>query len=332
MEHIPLTSSSHEMSPIIDTDRHHGEVMTLEQCIVAWLNEKHGTSGSAKTRLAYEETIHAFRATLRSAGLNLGSDAKTVALAAQGYAASSTSTRRVTVSNATFNQRLAILSSFYEYAMRFEVLAVNPIDRVKRRKLGKKDAAQPLTADDVKVGLQHIDRSTTEGLRDYALLGVALATGRRASELAGLRYGHLHRVGTCCHVVWPRCKGNTQMEDVLPEKTTRALYVYLHAVYGVQLGQLANDAPVWVSFSKQNRGQAIGVRTISHVCDTYLGTSKVHATRHTWAVTMHKQGASLQEIGRGLGHKNLKTTSDYMEEVLGYENPYASKLEDAYGL
>ncbi len=47
---------------------------------------------------------------------------------------------------------------------------------------------------------------------------------------------------------------------------------------------------------------------------------------------MHKQGASLAEIGRGLGHKNLKTTSDYMEEQLGYENPYATALEDAYGI
>lgn len=306
--------------------------MSIPQCIIAWLNEKHGASGSAKTQTAYEETLSAFRTTLHSVGLDLDGDVKTVALAAQGFAATSTSTRRLTVSNATFNQRLAILSSFYEYAMRFEVIVANPIHRVKRRKLGKKDAAQPLTADDVKTGLQRIDRTTTEGLRDYALLSVALATGRRASELAGLRYGHLHHVGTRCHVEWPRCKGNTPMEDLLPEKTTRALYTYLSAIYGAQLGQLASDAPVWVSCSKQNRGQAIGARTISNVCEAHLGTTKVHATRHTWAVTMHKQGATLQEIGRGLGHKNLKTTSDYMEEMLGYENPYAGKLEDAYGL
>jgi hypothetical protein len=50
------------------------------------------------------------------------------------------------------------------------VLHYNPIERVKRRKIGAKDAARHLTASQVKKGLQQIDRSTAEGLRDYALL------------------------------------------------------------------------------------------------------------------------------------------------------------------
>jgi site-specific recombinase XerD len=331
MEMIPYTRSA-SIGSIVDADPRADASMTIEQCITAWLDEKRGASGSERTHDAYRDTLASFRAALLSVGLDLDSDAKTLAVAAQGFAALSTSIHHTNVTNSTYNQRLAILSSFYEYALRFDVLSHNPIGRVKRRKLGKKDAARPIAIEDVKHGLQQIDRTTHEGLRDYALLSVALATGRRASELASLRYGHLRRVGNQCHVDWSHCKGNKQMEDMLPVKTTHALYTYLQSVYGSQLGQLPNDAPVWVSFSKQNKGEAIGTRTISNMCEEYLGTSKVHATRHTWAVTMHKQGASLQEIGKGLGHSNLKTTSDYMDEQLGYENPYAGKLEDAYGI
>lgn len=305
-------------------------VMSLEQAIGEWIHENAALSGSKKTEKAYRDTIEQFRARLQEKGLELDSFPAAVATIATEWAAESK--RGKQVSWATFNQRLAILSSFYKYAIRFEVLEANPIERIKRRKPGTKDAARHLPAGRVKIGLASIDRSTPEGLRDYALLSIALATGRRVSELAGLRYKHLQKTGATCIVYWERCKGNKQMQDELPEKTTRALYTYLHAVYGVNLLSLPGDAPVWVSFSKRNPGQAIGIRTIAYLCETYLGTSKVHATRHTWAVTMSKKGATLQQIGKGLGHSNLKTTSDYMEEQLGYENPYASSLEEEFGI
>jgi site-specific recombinase XerD len=331
MELLPSPRRAHEIGQV-RAPAPGAQVMSLDQAIAAWLDEKHGSSGSDKTYQAYSDTLQSFRALLLDGRLDLDADPSAVFPLAQGWAGTSTSTRRASVAAATFNQRLAIISSFYEYAIRADVLHYNPIERVKRRKIGAKDAAHHLTAHQVKKGLQQIDRSTAEGLRDYALLSIALSTGRRSSELAGLRYKHLQRLGNRCHVTWPRCKGNKQMEDTLEEKTTQALYAYLYRVYGPKLGILSGDAPIWVSFSRQNRGQAIGIRTISNICEEYLDTSKVHTTRHTWAVNMHKQGASLQEIGRGLGHRNLKTTSDYMDEQLGYENPYASKLEDAFGI
>ena len=87
----------------------------------------------------------------------------------------------------TFNQRRSIISSFYKYAITYEVLQYNPMERVKRQKLGKKDAAHHLASRTIKMGLAKIDRSTPEGLRNYALLVVALDTGRRAHELVNLR-------------------------------------------------------------------------------------------------------------------------------------------------
>jgi site-specific recombinase XerD len=246
---------------------HPPERMTLDQAILAWLDEKR--ADSLRTARAYDETLNDFRDTLQLAGLDLDSEPALVAPLAQGWARSS---RRegVTVTATTFNQRRSIVSSFYKYAITYEVLAYNPMERVKRQKVGRKDAARPIASSTIKAGLHKIDRSMPEGLRDYALLSVALATGRRVSEIAGLRYKHLRRDGNTCIVEFERCKGNKHFTNRLEAKTTTALYAYLESVYPGQLLTLPGDAPIWVFFSARNRNQAIGTRTRATISSARL--------------------------------------------------------------
>jgi len=254
------------------------QVLNIDQAVIAWLDEKHGRSESHKTRHAYESTLHSFRSMLAGAGLDLDSEPATLAPLAQGWAGYSAREGQA-VTPSTFNQRLAIVSSFYEYAIRNDVLPYNPMERVKRRVVRSKNAARPIAGTRVKSGLAGIDRSTPEGLRDYALLSVALATGRRVSEIAGLRYKHLRHDGNTCIIEFERCKGNKHFTNRLEAKTTEALYAYLETVYPGQLLTLTGDAPIWVSFSPRNRGEAISTRTLANICEMYLGTSKFHATR-----------------------------------------------------
>src|SRR5437773_6009211 len=99
------------------------QLMTLDQSILVWLDEKR--ADSVRTAAAYEETLNDFRDTLQSAGLDLDSAPALVAPLAQGWAKSS---RRegVIVTATTFNQRRSIVSSFYKYAITYEVLDYNP--------------------------------------------------------------------------------------------------------------------------------------------------------------------------------------------------------------
>ena len=307
------------------------EVMTLDQCIAAWLDAKKGRSKSIKTETAYRDTLSEFRDLLRSTGRDLNAESSIIAPLAQGWANLS-KREGETVSASTYNQRLAILSSFYRYAMKNEVFSDNPITRVERHVGARIHAAHHIEPARVKSGLKQIDRSTLEGKRDYALLSIALATGRRVSELANLRYGHIQRQGDTTLVIWQRCKGNKLMTDTLPAKITDALYEYLYAVYGKDLYQAAKEAPVWISLSDRNKGQPISTRTLQRICEKYLGTSKMHATRHTCAVAMHNSSATLAEVGKQLGHSNLKTTSDYLDQHLSNTSKYASILEDVFGI
>src|SRR4051794_16932847 len=94
--------------------------LSIDQMIQVWLQQKANRTRSAETERAYTSRIHEFRVALLAAGLDLDSEPQLVALAAQGWADHSDRVdnqgRQIPVAPATFNQRLAILSSFYQTA------------------------------------------------------------------------------------------------------------------------------------------------------------------------------------------------------------------------
>jgi integrase len=168
-------------------------------------------------------------------------------------------------------------------------------------------------------------------MRDYVLLAVALQTGRRLSELAALRWRAVHPDGDRVTLTWERAKGGKVLRDTLPAPVGRALMHYLAALYGAELGRLPNDAPIWVSCSPHGRAQALGVRSIARICERWLGTSKVHALRHTFARTMEDQGAKVSEIQARLGHSSLATTGRYLAALNQAENKHADALAGVFG-
>jgi len=91
--------------------------------------------------------------------------------------------------------------------------------------------------------------------------------------------------------------------------------------------------PIWVSYSKQNRGQAISVQTLSAICDTYLGTSKNHALRHSFAVASIRSGVPITDLADALGHTSIIVTQRYTKELnKSAENPYGDKLTARFGI
>jgi hypothetical protein len=117
----------------------------------------------------------------------------------------------------------------------------NPIARVKRRKVRAYAGAVPLAYDDLGTRLAAIDRGTLVGLRDYALLLVGPHTGRRLSELAGLRREHVRIRAGRVEFAWPRCKGGKAMRDVLPRggagsEAAAALVAWIEVLGGLAEG------------------------------------------------------------------------------------------------
>lgn len=261
------SASAHPLPVVYTSEAADGNAMNL--AIGAWLHAKFQRSRSVKTQMTYSAILQAFRSQLLSHGLDLdaadprrvaadlGADshmeasttelgdavaerARTLALAAQAFAAQPAATRYGArpVAPTTANLRLAAISSFYRYALRNDFLrGGNPVERVERQAVQSYAAARPLAYDDLRVRLAEIDLSTPAGLRDYALLLLGLHTGRRVSELAGLRREHMIIRASRVEITWVRCKGGKTMRDELPRKgvqglAAEALVAWVMRLYG----------------------------------------------------------------------------------------------------
>jgi integrase/recombinase XerC len=320
----PLAPSAPPGPPALIAD----DADRLSGPIRAWLAAKAGRTGSLKTRRAYAATLASLRAALQAVGSDLDSDHRAVALVAQAWAAGGDP------APATFNQRLAIASSFYTFVERRGLLATsNPIRLVDRRPVQAYAGAEALDLPALQARLQAIDRATPRGLRDFALLAIFLQTGRRLSEVAALRGGDLQLAGERITLVFRRTKGGKLMRDTLPPATAAALRAWLHARQGAQLAQLPAETPLWVSLSRNGTaGRALSIRAIATICEARLGVSKVHALRHTFARAMEQAGARVSAIQARLGHSSLATTGRYLAALRADENEHGAALERMFGL
>lgn len=259
-----------------------------------------------------------------------------MALVAQAYAGYSARGRQV--SSATYNQRLAILSSLYAYAKKQGpqsplYLEHNPVDTLDRAKVQAYASAQPLAGDVVAEQLASINQEMLSGKRDYALLSILLQTGRRAQEVASLTWGDVKMHKDRATLTFTRAKGNEKMIDELPAGVTAALLRWLHAYYGRALGKLAPETPLWVSLARDgSKGAQLGYVSINALCKKHLGTSKVHTTRHTFAHSMEAIGAPVSEIQARLGHKSLATTGRYLASLKRAENRHGDQLAALFGI
>ncbi len=305
---------------------------SLEQCISGWLHAKFGKSQSEETLYKYTDVITKFREILHKAGTDLDGDPALVAMLAQGWAAQGKGVGRESVTGSTFNLKVTVISSFYEYAMRHNALQRNPMKLVDRRSMEPSDYAQPLDEDEVTKRLAAIDRSTLLGKRDYAIIALAVTTGRRKQELANLRFGDFRFGGTKTIVTWQRVKGGGKMTDELTAGTSAAIVAYLQEAFGRRLGELTNDQPIWLICARNRAGQPMHSSALRKIWLRHLGVPKIHTSRHTFACAMENAGARLSDIGSKLGHRNLSTTSVYMARLHAAENPFAAKLEANFGI
>jgi integrase len=325
-----------EPAPLAPADRLAGPV-------AAWLDAKGGRSGSERTRATYAATLADARAALQPLGLDLDSDPRAVALVLQAWAGRSKVEGRQ-LRPATVAQRLAIVSSFYAFALRrglVEGLTSNPAELVERPQVESYAEAQALDGARVRRVLGELRRDAKgDGLaaesaaRDLALLRIALTTGRRVAELAALRWRDLELTGNATGITlhFHRAKGGKVMRDALAPAVAADLLAWLHRHYGAELGRLPPDAPLWPTLRANQRSSAGAAMTadgIRQMVERRLQTHP-HALRHSFAHGMRRAGAKDSEVQARLGHSNLATTGRYLAQLDRADNPHAEALADLF--
>jgi len=253
-----------------------------------------------------------------------------ITIAAQGYAGSSK--RQKQVSKATYNQRLSALSSFYNYETTQRLLECgNPILSIKRPKGRAYSGSEALDPDSVMDVLATIDQTTLVGLRDYVLLSLFFTTGRRLREVQRLCIGDL-TVTKTRGILHFRTKGGDEERSTVSPKVFPLLLQWLERAYGPSWNQ-CKTSPMWISLSTRHAGTRtqITAQSVERIFFQYFGTN-AHKARHTFARTMMKSGATIDEIRRMLGHKNIATTGIYLAELSKEDNQYLDHLDTAFGI
>lgn len=218
----------------------------------------------------------------------------------------------------TRNLRLTAIRSFFRYAsleapeyasVIQRVLAI-PSKRCERKIVGF------LTQTEVAAILAAVDQGSWCGMRDYALLLVAMQTGLRLAEITSLR--------PCDVVLGPgayvRCQGKGRKERCTPltRSTARVLREWGHRQGDADGGYLFPSA----------RGQrlshdAVQELVAKHVTAAYpkcpsLKDRKItpHVLRHTAAMELLNAGIDRSLIAIWLGHESVETTQVYLDANL----------------
>ncbi len=310
----------------------------LDALIAAWLRSKRGRTDSKRTEASYGRILALFRERLQQTGNDLDAHESLVYAMAEQFAKLPLPDRygqvKATLKGTTINQRIAALSSFYTFAMKQPNTCIqsNPVRLVQRAKVKAHASSRALDLETVQAGLAKINQSTLVGQRDWLALMVAISTGRRISEVASLCRDSVEvSPSGLVTLYFARIKGGESATHRLSRPLSRRLLAYLQEAYG-EFATIPPSRPLWMNCSRHDTGRPLTIYSLERISRTYLGTSAFHRIRHTYARTLRRQGATLEEVRAAMGHKSLDYTDIYIRELEQADAPYADMIAAALGL
>ncbi|MBN2392071.1 MAG: tyrosine-type recombinase/integrase [Anaerolineae bacterium] len=261
------------------------------------------------------------------------------------------------LSAATINNRLAALSSFYEYCrtkiMRLNgmtpeaLVLVNPVDGVDRAKL-KPRKRVVLTVQQVRALVRHQPATTLAGLRNRALLMCYLYTGLRNSEIRNLRWGDFSVAedGTV-RVFWTG-KGLTGDDRKVRPIVLDAVRAYLSAA-GKLPGMpqdafvftpLSDDATRFPHVAESNVEAPLSrqrINAIIKACAKRAGLNAdmitTHTLRRTAATSFYEaSGYDIELTRQMLHHARIETTIRYVNQESVDSDAVWQTVEEWFGL
>jgi site-specific recombinase XerD len=213
----------------------------------------------------------------------------------------------------TRNVRLAAIKSFFhflEYRLPAALEQVRSVLAVPFKKTDSK-LVPFLDSEEYQALLDAPKPSTPDGIRDRALLHLAVTAGLRVSELIGLRVDDLTLLPTAAILV----RGKGRKERVLPllKQTATALRAWL---------SVRGDVPVPELFVNA-RGQPLSRWGIAYILKKHLQTAShrsssllmkrvsPHVLRHTCAMVTLQATHDIRKVSLWLGHSSIQTTEMY---------------------
>lgn len=216
----------------------------------------------------------------------------------------------------TRNARLAAIKSFMHFLEHRVPSAMEQIRRVLAIPAQRCDRrlVRHLTADEERALLDAPDPTTRIGIRDRAMLHVALAGGLRVSELIGIRMNDLRFDGPYIDVL-VRGKGRKERQLRLWKRVGNSIRAWLAVRGDTAVPELFVNAQgrhmTRAGFEYVlDRCKAIAANRCPSLAGRPLSP---HVLRHTCALRVLKATGDIRQVALWLGHASTTTSEIYLE-------------------
>lgn len=200
---------------------------------------------------------------------------------------------------------------------------------VKGVKLDREHKKDYLSARQVKAILAGIDRTTENGLRDYALFALLVGCGLRTIEVSRANIEDLAVKGEQT-VLYLQGKGRDDKADfvIVSEPVERAIRAYL-----ATRGKYQTVEPLFISTSNNSRGGRLSTRSISAIAKDIMVKAgyqsdrlTAHSLRHTAVTLAIKSGRSLTEAQQFARHRDISSTQIYNHSLEKLDNKCSASV------
>ena len=209
----------------------------------------------------------------------------------------------------TISRNLASVRCFYKFLIFRGQLDHNPAKGIKLEKAEKK-LPQVLSGEEIELLLAQPDITEPKGCRDKAMLELLYATGIRASELINL---NLKDINLRSGVLY--CHGSKGVRSI-PVYPSAVVSVsdYINRMRGLITGPESGSA----LFVNLNGGRLTrqGFWKIVKGYAIEAGITKEitpHTLRHSFALHLLENGASVKDIQTMMGHADISSTQVYVQ-------------------
>ncbi len=268
--------------------------------------------------------------------------------------------RQQALSDCTIAQRVAGVSSFYEFVGNDYTMVradgsetplhtVNPAGGKRLRpKVSPYGKATHLGAQQVRALLRAIRPDDLQGLRDRALYLGYLMTMRRNSEWRTLRWGDIEDGGEKVYYRWSG-KGKKDQKFEMPRPVWEAIRAYLKAAGRLERMQ-AGDYIFTALTDRATRlpnvngatfdlNRPLSMREVGRLLKGYCRRAginpksiKVHSLRHTGAMGRKESGEKVEDISKDLAHSSLAVTTIYLQTVEGHQDDHWMGVANLWGV
>ena len=217
--------------------------------------------------------------------------------------------------SSTRNVRLAAIHAFFRHVAAQFPDQLEPAQRILSIPLKRAETAPVdyLEHEEIRAVLASVDRATTDGRRDYALLATLFNTGARVQEILDVRVSDCQL--TKPYQVQLRGKGRkTRLCPLWPQ--TADILRSLCAERGLSP---QSDNRLFVN----HRGDPLSRFGVRYILARHCERAQVHcpslarkrlhphSMRHSTAIHLLKSGVDLVAIRNWLGHASINTTNRY---------------------